>query len=140
MRCFGNAAHGAIQSAYRSDYGANLVVVDGQVFLIGSDVGALSDLSDGYSTGNPVWDQELELYADALKFDMPNGRTSTLRTDIADFSAGTLYEIKPLSGAHEAVLQLWAYQAYINLGFSAWSSHDWYFEEGDWPSDPIWVR
>lgn len=136
----GNDVHDAIQSAYLVDH-PHLVCADGGVFNDG-DVRNLGDLTHGASTGKPALDEQLKLFADAFR-ELGRGR-SPLRADIADLDDRTVYEIKPLSRAAEGVIQLWAYQAYLNMGLQyvppGPGGRSLLFGEGAWPPSPIWLQ
>jgi hypothetical protein len=110
----GVAVHKSVQAQYVADHPGNLICVDSGVENDG-DIRTLGDLTRGLSTGNPITDEELELFALAFN-QLGRSDNSPLRSDIADLDLRTLYEIKPLTRAAEGVIQLWAYQAYVNMG------------------------
>ncbi len=134
----GVAVHQSVQAQYIADHPGNLICTDGGVYNDG-DVRILSDVTAGVSTGNVATDEELKLFALAFK-ELGLSNRSTLRSDIADLDLRTLYEIKPLTRAAEGVVQLWAYEAYLNMGFQYFPpklGQAPTFREGDWPPAPL---
>jgi hypothetical protein len=134
----GVAVHQAVQAQYIADHPGNLICADSGVYNDG-DVRTLGDLTVGASTGKVMTDEELKLFALAFK-QLGRSDNSPLRSDIADLDLRTLYEIKPLTRAAEGVIQLWSYQAYLNMGFQYFPpklGQATVFREGDWPSAPL---
>ena len=126
----GRRVHQRLARAYLDWHPGNLVSTDwwveapddwGTEVDKGGKRGTLFQYVSGQaSTGNADDDDRLAVAAYGLwfaekGFDGPKRR---LRADILDLTENQVFEIKPIRGYADGVLQAWAYQAFLNAAFS----------------------